>query len=310
MTDKKFLGKIHGEPWEALAKGPREVLATIWTDYLAEVLQVSPKSERYKIMRREIEAAAGFKEVYENWNTLSPESRAVAWRRLMTASRNHLLERGESCVRCGECCEKGSPTLLMGDLGLFQREVLTLNDVYTLRPGEKVTTREGEVTPLTEERLKVREVPGTRQCWFYLAANQSCRIYADRPEQCRRQNCWGEPPAPPTAEELLQRRHLFADVPEMWDLIQAHQTRCDCAEVTRQLADLGAGNEAAGDALFEALHFDHYLRQMLIDDWEMTPGATKFLLGRPLSEFLSTLGLNATLTPEGVFSLSMRQDPA
>ena len=229
MADKKFLGKIHGEPWDALAKGPREALATIWNSYLAEVLQVSPKSERYKIMRREIEAAAGFKEVYENWNTLSPESRAVAWRRLMTASRNHLLERGESCVRCGECCEKGSPTLLIGDLGLFQREVLTLNDVYTLRPGEKATTREGEVTALTEERLKVREVPGTRQCWFYLAPNQSCRIYADRPEQCRRQQCWGEPPAPPAAEELLQRRHLFADVPEMWDLIQAHQARCDCA---------------------------------------------------------------------------------
>jgi Fe-S-cluster containining protein len=310
MADKKFLGKIHGEPWDALAKGPREALSTIWNSYLAEVLQVSPKSERYKIMRREIEAAAGFKEVYENWNTLSPESRAVAWRRLMTASRNHLLERGESCVRCGECCEKGSPTLLMGDLGLFQRNVLSLNDVYTLRPGEKATTRDGEVTALTEERLKVREVPGARQCWFYLAPNQSCRIYADRPEQCRRQQCWGEPPAPPAAEELLQRRHLFADVPEMWDLIQAHQARCDCTEVVRHLADLGAGVDAASDALFEALHFDHYLRQMLMDDWEMTPEATEFLLGRPMSKFIETLGLNATLTPEGVFALSPRQDPA
>jgi len=228
----------------------------------------------------------------------------------MTASRNHLLERGEICVRCGECCEKGSPTLLSGDLGLFQREVLSLNDVYTLRPGEKATTREGEVTALTEERLKVREVPGSRQCWFYLAANQTCRIYADRPEQCRRQNCWGEPPPPTAPEELLQRRHLFVGVPEVWDLIREHQARCDCAGVVRHLADLGAGVDAAGDALFEALHFDHYLRQMLIDDWGLTPGATEFLLGRPLSEFLETFGLNATLTPEGVFSLAPRQEPA
>ena len=310
MADKKFSGKIHSEPWDALAKGPREALATIWNDYLAEVLQVSPKSARYKILRREIETAAGFKEVYENWNTLSPESRAIAWRRLMTASRNQILERGESCVRCGECCEKGSPTLLSFDLALFQREVLTLNDVYTLRSGEKATTREGQVATLTEERLKVREVPGSRQCWFYLAANQTCRIYADRPEQCRRQQCWGEPSPPTAPEELLQRRHLFADVPEMWNLIQEHQTRCDCAEVVRRLAELGAGSEAAGDPLFEALHFDHYLRQMLINDWELTPGATEFLLGRPLSEFLETLGLNATLTPEGVFSLSPRQEPA
>ena len=71
MSDKKFKGKILGEPWEALAKGPREALATIWNDYLAEVLQVSPKSGRYQILRRQIETAAGFKEVFENWNTLN-----------------------------------------------------------------------------------------------------------------------------------------------------------------------------------------------------------------------------------------------
>jgi hypothetical protein len=95
----------------------------------------------------------------------------------------------------------------------------------------------------------------------------------------------------------------------LWELIREHQERCDCGQVVHFLADLGAGNEAAGDALFEALHFDHYLRRMLVDDWELTPGATEFLLGRPLSEFLETLGLNATLTPEGVFSLSPRPEP-
>jgi Fe-S-cluster containining protein len=310
MAEKKFLGKIHGEPWDALAKGPREVLSAIWNDYLSEVLQVSPKSERYKILRQEIETAAGFKEVYENWNTLTPESRALAWRRLMTASRNLILERGQSCVRCGECCGKGSPTLLNPDLGLFDREVLTWNDVYTLRPGEKATNRQGQVTPLEEERLKVREVPGSRQCWFYLVATQTCRIYENRPEQCRRQNCWGQPPDPPAPEEFLQRRHLFTAIPEVWELIQEHQARCDCATISRLLADLECGSEGPGDALFEALHFDHYLRQVLIDDWELTPEATELLLGRPLSDFLETCGLHATLTPEGVFHLEARQAPA
>jgi Fe-S-cluster containining protein len=311
MAEKKFLGRIHhDEPWEALAKGPREILANIWKDYLGEVLQISPKSERYKILRREIERAAGFQEVYENWNTLPPESRAVAWRRLMTASRNYILERGQSCVRCGECCTIGSPTLLGDDLGLFSREILTWNDVYTLRAGEKATNREGEVVPLAEERLKIREVPGSRQCWFYLAPTQTCRIYENRPEQCRRQNCWGQAPEPPAPEELLQRRHLFTGVPEIWKLIQEHQSRCDCAAVARVLAEVGSGREQAGEALFEALHFDHYLRQMLIDDWELTPAATKLLLGRPLSDFLETYGIHATLTPEGVFRLEVDQGSA
>ena len=310
MADKKFLGKIHEEPWDALAKGPREALSTIWNDYLGEVLQISPKSERYKILRREIETAAGFQEVYESWNTLAADSRALAWRRLMTASRNQILERGQSCVRCGDCCGKGSPVLLSPDLGLFNREVLTWNDVYTMRAGEKATTREGQVTALPEERLKVREVPGSHQCWFYMAANQTCRIYENRPEQCRRQNCWGEPADPPAPEELLQRQHLFVGVPEVWDLIQEHQARCDCATVARLLADLGSGKEEAGDALFEALHFDHYLRQLLIDDWELTPAATELLLGRALSDFLETYGIHATLTPEGVFRLESSQGPA
>jgi len=307
MAEKKFLGKIHGEPWDALANGPREALSVIWNDYLIEVLQVSPKSERYQILRREIEEAAGFKEVFDNWNNLPPESRALAWRRLMTASRSQILERGQSCIRCGECCKKGSPALLSSDLGLFSREVLSWNDVYTLRSGEKATTREGQVTTLKEERLKVREVPGSRQCWFYVPATQACRIYEDRPEQCRRQNCWGEPPDPPAAEEILQRRHLFTGVPEIWELIQEHQSRCDCASVARLLADLGSGEEEASNTLFEALHFDHYLRQMLIADWELTPAATELLLGRPVSEFLETYGLKASLTPEGVFHLEARE---
>lgn len=310
MGEKKFFGKIHGEPWDALAKGPREVLGSIWNDYLSEVLQVSPKSERYRIQRREIDTAAGFKEVYESWNTLPPESRALAWRRLMTGSRNYILEHGQSCVRCGECCGKGSPALLSPDLRLFNRETLTWNDVYTLRTGEKAANRDGEVTTLQEERLKVREVPGSRQCWFYVAATRTCRIYDDRPEQCRRQNCWGEPPEPPAATELLQRRDLFAAVPEVWALIQEHQDRCDCATVARLLGGLGSGQEEDGNALFEALHFDHYLRQMLINEWQLTPAATELLLGRPLSGFLETCGLKATLTPEGVFRLESCQPPA
>jgi Fe-S-cluster containining protein len=307
MADKKFLGKIHGEPWDALAKGPREALATIWNDYLAEVLQISPKSERYKILRREVEAAAGYQEVYANWNDLSSESRAVAWRRLMTASRNKLLEHGERCVRCGECCLLGSPTLLIPDLQLFHQEVLTWNDVYALRVGEKVTDREGQVTGLREERLKVREIPGSHQCWFYLAATQTCRIYDHRPEQCRRQLCWVDPPAPPAPAELLQRHHLLAGVPEIWGLAQEHQKRCDCNAVAQLLAEADRGQEAASDALFEALHFDHYLRQMLIDDWDLSPEATEFILGRPLRQFLQDCGVNATLTSEGVFRLEPRQ---
>jgi hypothetical protein len=204
----------------------------------------------------------------------------------------------------------GSPTLLIQDLPRFQQGILTWNEVYTLRPGEQVTNREGEVESLAEERLKVRELPGSRQCWFFLAANNSCRIYEQRPEQCRRQNCWDEPPRPPAVAQLLTRRHLFEAIPEVWGLIREHQERCDYDKVARALADLSAGREEAGEVLFEALHFDHYLRQMLINDWELTPAATELLLGRPVSQFLETQGVDAILTPEGVFKLARKEKEA
>jgi Fe-S-cluster containining protein len=307
MTTKKFLGKIQEDPWVALARGPREVMASLWQEYLSEILGAPLKSSRFKVLRQEIEKAGGFEKIYQDWNALAPEARAQAWRGLTTVARQRAEVARESCVRCGECCERGSPTLLTSDLGLFHREVLTWREVYTLRAGEQVTSREGQVTTLKEERLKIREVPGSRQCWFYLAATRGCRIYEDRPEQCRRQNCWGEPAPPPAPPELLSRRELLGGVPQVWDLISAHQERCAYDLVARALSDLGAGQVEAGDDLFEALHFDHYLRQMLLSDWGLTEAATELLLGRPLTEFLKDHGLRATLNPEGVFRLERRE---
>ncbi|MDD2901376.1 MAG: YkgJ family cysteine cluster protein [Syntrophales bacterium] len=308
MKEKKFLGKIRQDPWESLAKGPREVMASLWQEYLQEILNATQKSKRYQTVRRQIEEKADFPEMYRQWNDLDVEARAAAWKRLITAAKDVLWAGWETCVRCGECCELSSPTLLAPDLALFQKEILTWNEVYTLRPGEQVTNREGKPETLREERLKIREVPGSHQCWFYQAATNSCRIYDDRPEQCRRQECWGEETPELDTAELLNRETLLAGVPEVWDLVTAHQERGGLDRVGRALKNLEASPEAAGEALFDALHFDHYLRQMLQEEWELSPAATEFILGRPLTQFLKDHGINATLTPEGTFRLLPRSD--
>jgi Fe-S-cluster containining protein len=302
MTKRKFRGKIHQDPETALARGPREVMASLWEEYLAAILETAQESRRFEVLRREAEQAAGFAAIYSAWNGLPLEERGQAWRRLLAAAREKREATSGACLRCGECCEMGSPTLLAPDLPLFQQEVLTWNEVYTLRAGENVTDRQGEKTTLNGERLKIREVPGSRQCWFYLAATGSCRIYESRPEQCRRQNCWGEPAPEPESGEFLNRSHLLAQVPEVWDLVRAHEDRCSLTRVRGALPALeGAGG--ASEALFEALHFDHHLRGMLREEWGVSTEALEFLLGRPLTVFLKALGVNATLTPEGVYRL-------
>jgi Fe-S-cluster containining protein len=306
MKEKKFLGKIRQDPWESLAKGPKEVMASLWQEYLQEVLNASRKSRRFQTVRRQIEEKASFPEIYRDWNTMDVEARASAWKRLMAAAKDVLWAGWETCVRCGECCEIGSPTLLAPDLALWQREIITWNDVYTLRPGEQVTSREGKASTLQEERLKIREVPGSRQCWFYQAATNRCRIYEDRPEQCRRQECWGEEAPALAPEELLAREALLAGVPEIWDLVTAHEERCALRRVHQALQGLESDPDTASEALFDALHFDHYLRQMLQEEWELSPAAAEFILGRPLTQFLRDHGINATLTAEGTFRLTPR----
>ncbi|MDI6854557.1 MAG: YkgJ family cysteine cluster protein [Deltaproteobacteria bacterium] len=305
MKKAKFTGKIRTDPWESLARGSREVMASLWGEYLAEMLKVSKKSARFRILRQQIEEAAGYKEIFRKWNPLSPEDRGEAWRRLVETARAQAKETEATCVRCGECCESSSPVLLLQDLPLFMQEVLTPNEVYALPKG--ASSPEGLRQPLEEERLKIREVPGSRQCWFYQAAQQKCRIYDQRPEQCRRRQCWGEPPPEPDSEEYLNRSHIFRQIPEIWDLITAHQERCDRVQVREALERLAQGEEEAGDILFEALHFDHHLRQMLLSEWEMGAAATEMLLGRSLTDFLRDLGFKATLTREGVFRVEPRQ---
>lgn len=302
MSQRKFTGKIRTDPWESLAVGPPEVMVALWEEFLQEKLRAGKKSGRFRVIRRRIEDAAGFPQAVREWREMPPEARGRFWRGLMESCAQVLEETREVCVRCGECCEKSSPTLLLEDLPLLTQEVLSWEEILTLPRGEQALSREEKPTFLAEERLKIREIPGTRQCWFYLAATRSCRIYEHRPAQCRRQQCWQEPP-PPASEDFLNRSHLFSGVPEIWELISAHQERCDREKVRRAVAALQQGDEAAGESLFEALHFDHYLREMLTREWGLTPAATELLLGRPLTTFLSALGIRATLTPEGVFRL-------
>jgi Fe-S-cluster containining protein len=306
MVKKRFTGKIRTDPWESLSRGPREVMAAIWQEYLEDLLEGSLKSARNRLQRQEIEKAAGFPEIYRGWNDLTPEERAEAWRRLITAARDRVEANREACLRCGECCLRSGPTLLLSDLQLLADEVVTWNDLYTLRPGDREPFREETPVPLESERLKIREVPGSQQCTFYLAATRGCRIYENRPEQCRLQHCWGEPQPPPSPEAFLSREHLFAQVPEIMDLIRAHEERCNLTALRKSLEELAAGREEASGALFEALHFDHYLRKMFQQDWGLSAAATELILGRPVTRFLKDRGFQATLTPEGVFHITPR----
>jgi Fe-S-cluster containining protein len=304
-TIPKFKGKIRDNPLVALERGNREVMLNIWREYLAELLEMDPNSSRRQLLSNRIEQAGDFDRLYQDWNDLPTTERADRWLALIRAAKAEWLQVQDECLRCGDCCEKGSPTLMAADVRLFQDNILHWTEVYTLRRGEKgLSPRTGEVLPITEERLKLKEHSGTRHCLYYAKNPNRCLIYDQRPQQCQDQLCnLSEAERPPAESGFLTREALFGQHPELWDLISAHEERCAIARLEATLQDLADDNSAASEVLFDLLHFDHYLRQMLLQDWEIPPGALDFLLGRPLIQVIRQFGLKATMTPEGVFQL-------
>ncbi len=308
MTDKKkFKGKIRDNPLVALERGNRDVMLNIWREYLLELLELDPKSGRRQLLINRIEQAADFDRLYGEWNDLSTSERAERWLTLIRLAKAELQEVNDNCLRCGDCCVKSSPTLTINDMHLFQNDIVHWSEVYTLRRGEKgVSPRTGEVVAIDSERLKIKEHSGAKHCLYYATNPNRCLIYEQRPEQCRQQLCnRSETEQPAEESEFLTREDIFGQHPELWALIAAHETRCAVDRLEGILQDLTEENAAASEALFDMLHFDHYLRQMLLQEWEISPGAQEFLLGRPLTQVLRQFGIKAVMTPDGVFNLEL-----
>lgn len=301
----KFIGKIRDNPLIALERGNREVMLTIWREYLDEVLELDRKSGRRQLLVRRLEHEGDFDKLYGDWNDLAPPERAQRWLALIRTTKGILAEVQDVCLRCGDCCVQSSPTLVEADLRLFQEDILGWTEVYTLRRGERgVDPRSGEVIALPQERLKIKEHSATKNCLFYATNPNRCLIYEQRPHQCREQLCNRRPEDMPPAEQaFLNRAAFFAPHPEIWELITAHEERCDLRKLEEALKNFPEDQEQATHTLFDMLHFDHYLRQLLLTEWEIPAGAMDFVLGRPLTQLLRHLGLKATMTAAGVFSL-------
>ena len=228
MTDKmKFKGKSREIiPSSPLERGNRDVMLNLWREYLVELLELDPKSGRRQLLIHRIEHAGDFDRLYADWNDLQTPERAERWLALIRTAKAELQEVQDSCLRCGECCIKSSPTLMAGDMHLFQNDILQLDRNLYPAPGRKSTgsPRTGDVVTVEAERLELKEHSGTRHCLYYATDPNRCLIYEQRPEQCREQLCnLSESERPAATTGFLTREDIFGQHPELWDLIVAHE---------------------------------------------------------------------------------------
>lgn len=199
------------------------------------------------------------------------------------------------CQRCGTCCNKGGPSLHIEDQTLVKKGAVHTRYLYTLRRGELARDNiKGHLAPLAGELIKIKSRAAACTCIFYDKNKNECKIYANRPVECRVLKCWDTGAIESMySENRLTRRHLLAGVKGLWGLIEEHETRCDYALIKCLVQDLDQEyKNAAAENLLEMIQYDTQIRSLVFKKSCVSKDMTDFLFGRPLMDTIRTSGFN------------------
>jgi Fe-S-cluster containining protein len=273
---------------------------------LRDVLTALHVDDQFHVVAKQIEKAAWFRSLERTWERLDPAIRGKEWQALVERLVEISYANRPYCLRCGECCRGGSPSLHVEDLGLWSQGLLSPRELYTLRSGEPVYLNvEGHLGSLPEELVKIRQQSETGHCIFYQEEEKACRIYEHRPLQCRVQACWDPGPF----EELwragkLSRRHLVQDDQEMLELIGAHDERCSAESLGAACGEwYESGREAAIRQILDQLRYDTALRSLVQERLGLGEGELAFYFGRPLNHIIRPYGFRVERDGDGIYHL-------
>lgn len=197
------------------------------------------------------------------------------------------------CRRCGTCCRKGGPALHRTDKRLVMTGKIPVRHLLTIRKGEPAYDNiRGVVLPAATDILKIKSASGSRACRYFDPQQGGCRIYPDRPLECRVLKCWDTRAIQVLyTVERLTRRDLLSRVKGLWELVRDHQRRCAYALIRQHVYALLQGHTQDAESLSALLGYDTHLRAVLTERRGVSPDQMDFLLGRPLSETLEMFGL-------------------
>lgn len=200
----------------------------------------------------------------------------------------------DHCERCGDCCRSGGPTLHKKDIALLEKGVLTRKDLFTLRKGEVVNNQIlGERIPLDTEIVKVRSVAKGTACAYLDEEGASCRIYADRPVECRALECWDtDGLAAMYDRDRVTRADLSDPESGISLLAREHGEKCSITELAELAGRFVEGDEAAGEAIKELLGYDRAVRETLVQRVPESADVILFYFGRNLTDILPAFGVS------------------
>lgn len=189
------------------------------------------------------------------------------------------------CRRCGTCCLKGGPALHGVDLDLVRGGAIPLSCLYTIRPGEAVTDNVcGGVSVADADIIKIKSKTDAAACVFLDTTANSCRIYADRPLECREMACWDtESIRSVYAWDRLDRGRIIEEILSLAELVAIHEAECNMALIARLFDLRKCGDTHAAADIAGRISYDADLRERAVSAQPGIADILDFLFGRPLS---------------------------
>ena len=278
-----------------------EQFEAYWTAFVAALAKEVGPSIPEKRIRYQIEQTPAYRDITARWEKMNGPQRVDAWKALLAATEKATGELLPACVRCGECCRRGSPALHAEDLDLLREGKIGWNRIITLRTGEPARSQVGgTLFMLPEERIKIRERQGTGACLFFDADLELCTIYEHRPLECRAQACWDSAAAKEAAElPHLSRKDIFAGADLLLGMIAEHDSRCAFAVLKEAFEHLDGASQETVDAVLKVLSYEDHFRNFVKEQFEIPDDTLELVFGRSFADLAPVFGFRIVAEPDG-----------
>ncbi len=194
--------------------------------------------------------------------------------------------RMQECKRCGRCCRAGGAVLHLKDRQLVVSGYLKPKDLVTFRRGELAhDPRTGELVVLESELIKIRGKGKIGECIFQDPKDNGCRIYDNRPLECRLLKCWDTSHLERVLmKDLLTREALIPEGSLLGNLIVQHQRVFDLVCLTPLYSR--EKHVSFSRTVKEVQIKESEFRSKVMEKFSLEKDDMDFFFGRPVVEVL------------------------
>ena len=256
-----------------------------WPALLAELMTECRSQADPAAVEGDLRGDREFMALIQGWENMPTAAQANAWNMIQDRLWTAVVATRPYCLRCGECCRKGSPVIYDQDRPSLAGGHITRADLVTLRPGEPAfSNREQRLVILDREQVKIKEAPDGRTCIFLDPSGETCLIYENRPFQCRIMECWD----PSRFETLLTlppvtRLDLLGRDNPLSEIMVRHDERCSPRALGESLESIVPDAPETAEAALEMILYDLHVREFVSQKFNLAQDELDFFFGRPLA---------------------------